>query len=144
MVSRFIRSAAILGVLLGFVAGLYAAQQEQSKKAQATGSDSPTGAELYKQHCEVCHGSDLKGVVPVPAPYRVPPDLTLLAQGHGGKFPNSYVRDVLRNGVTMPAHGPAEMPTWGTDFKESGGLDGTQVKLRIVRLSNYLKSRQTR
>ena len=134
MVSRFIRSAAILGVLLGFVAGLYAAQQEQSKKAQATGSVSPTGAELYKQHCEVCHGSDLKGVVPVPAPNRVPPDLTLLAQGHGGKFPNSYVQDVLRNGATMPAHGPAEMPTWGTDFKESGGLDGTQVKLRIVRL----------
>jgi len=33
---------------------------------------------------------------------------------------------------------------WGTDFKESGGLDGTQVKLRIARLANYIKSRQAR
>jgi mono/diheme cytochrome c family protein len=144
MVSRFIRSAAILGVVLGLIAGLHAAQQEQSKKAAATGSDSPTGAELYQQHCEVCRGIDLKGGGPVPEPYRVPPDLTLLAQRHGGKFPNSYVGEVLRNGVTMPSHGPAEMPTWGTDFRVSGGLDGTQVKLRIVRLSNYIKSRQTR
>ena len=74
----------------------------------------------------------------------VPPDLTLLAQRHGGKFPDFYVQDDLRNGVTMPAHGPAEMPTWGADFRDSGGLDGTQVKLRIVRLSNYIKLRQTK
>ena len=144
MVSLFIRIFATLGALLGLVAGLHAAKQEQSKKAQATVSDSPTGAELYKQHCEVCHGIDLKGVGPVPAPYRVPPDLTVLAQRHGGKFPNSYVRDVLRNGVTMPAHGPAEMPTWGTDFRESGGLDGTQVKLRISNLTKYIKSHQAK
>jgi mono/diheme cytochrome c family protein len=142
--SRFLHISATFVALLGLVAGLHAAKQEQSKKAQATVSGSPTGAKLYKQHCEVCHGINLKGVGPVPEPYRVPPDLTLLAQRHGGKFPDSYVQDVLRNGVTMPAHGPAEMPTWGTDFRESGGLDGTQVKLRIVRLSNYLKSRQTR
>jgi mono/diheme cytochrome c family protein len=144
VVSRFIRICATLGALLGLVAGLHAAKQGPSKKTQAKVSDSPTGAELYKQHCEVCHGIDLKGVGPVPAPYRVPPDLTLLAQHHGGKFPDSYVREVLRNGVTMPAHGPAEMPTWGTEFTESGGLDGTQVKSRIARLTNYIKSRQTR
>ena len=40
MVSRFIRSAASLGLVLGVVAGFHAAQQEQSKKAPATGSDS--------------------------------------------------------------------------------------------------------
>ena len=144
MLSRFMRISATLGAVLGLVGGLHAAKQGQSKKAQATVSDSPTGAELYKQHCEVCHGSDLKGVGPVPAPYRVPPDLTLLAQRHSGKFPDSYVRNVLRNGVPLPAHGPAEMPTWGAEFSESGGLDGTQVKLRIVRLSGYIKSRQAR
>ena len=84
----------------------------------------------------------MKGGRPVPAPYRVPPDLTFLAQRHGGKFPNSYVLDVLRNGATMPAHGPAEMPAWGR-ISEADGLDGAQVKLRIARLTNYIKSRQT-
>jgi mono/diheme cytochrome c family protein len=142
MVSRLIRSAAALGALLGLFAGLHAAGQERPKKAPAAGSSSPTGAELYKQHCAVCHGNDLKGVGPVPAPYRVPPDLTTLARRHDGKFPGTYVSDVLRDGVTMPAHGPAEMPTWGADFKEMDGLEVTQVKLRIANLTNYIKSRQ--
>jgi mono/diheme cytochrome c family protein len=144
VVSRFIHISATLGALLGLVTGLHAAKQEQPKKAPTTVSDFPTGAELYKHHCAVCHGSDLKGVGPVPAPYRVPPDLTLLARRHGDKFLDSYVRDILRNGVTMPAHGPAEMPTWGTDFRESDGLDATQVKLRIASLTSYIKSRQTK
>src|SRR5580765_6466129 len=75
-----------------------------------------SGAELYAQHCAVCHGSDLRGAGPFPPPYRKPPDLTKLAQRHGGKFPEAYVSKVLRNGVTLPAHGPAEMPVWGTEF----------------------------
>jgi mono/diheme cytochrome c family protein len=144
MVSRLTSTVAALGVLLGLIAGLYATEQEQAKKTPVAVSNSPTGAELYKQHCEVCHGNDLKGVGPVPAPYRVPPDLTTLARRHRGKFPDAYVSDVLRNGVTMPAHGPAEMPTWGTDFKEGDGLDVTQVKSRIANLTNYIKSRQTK
>ena len=131
-----------LGALLGLFAGLHAAGQERPKKTPVADSSSPTGAELYEQHCAVCHGNDLKGVGPVPAPYWVPPDLTTLARRHGGKFPDTYVSDVLRNGVTMPAHGPAEMPTWGADFKEMDGLDVTQVKSRIANLTNYIKSRQ--
>jgi mono/diheme cytochrome c family protein len=144
MVSRLTSTVAALGVLLGLIAGLYATEQEQAKKTPVAVSNSPTGAELYKQHCEVCHGNDLKGVGPVPAPYRVPPDLTTLARRHGGKFPDAYVSDVLRNGVTMPAHGPAEMPTWGTDFKEGDGLDVPQVKSRIANLTNYIKSHQAK
>jgi mono/diheme cytochrome c family protein len=142
MVSRLFRSAATRRVLFGLFAGLHAAGQEHAKKAPVAGSSSLTGAELYRQHCAVCHGNDLKGVGPVPAPYRVPPDLTTLARHHDGKFPGTYVSDVLRSGVTMPAHGPAEMPTWGADFKEIDGLDVTQVKLRIANLTNYIKSRQ--
>ena len=103
----------------------------------------PTGAELYSQHCAVCHGEDLKGTGPAPYPYRAPPDLTTLARRHGGRFPDAYVSNVLRNGVVMPAHGPAEMPIWGTDFT-IGGLDETQVALRIRRLTNYIKSLQAK
>jgi hypothetical protein len=74
----------------------------------------------------------------------VPPDLTTLARRHGGKFPDAYVSNVLRNGVTMPAHGPAEMPIWGTDFKASDRLDENQITLRIRALSNYIKSLQAK
>jgi mono/diheme cytochrome c family protein len=107
----------------------------------STASNPPTGAELYSQHCAACHGSDLKGGGPAPAPFRTPHDLTRLAQRHGGKFLDAYVADVLRNGVIMPAHGPAQMPIWGVDFAMEGP-GKPQAELLITNLTNYIKSRQ--
>jgi mono/diheme cytochrome c family protein len=104
-------------------------------------SSTPSGAQLYKQHCAVCHGSDLKGSGPAPDPFRAPPDLTTLARRHGGTFPDAYVSSVLRNGVVMPAHGPAEMPIWGADFAMDR-LGDARVALRITNLTNYIKSLQ--
>jgi mono/diheme cytochrome c family protein len=94
-----------------------------------------SGAELYKQYCATCHGNDLKGngAAP-PPPFRTPPDLTTLARRHDGKFPEAYVSDVLWNGVTMPAHDPAQMPVWGTDFEA----------IEITNLTNYIKSLQAK
>jgi mono/diheme cytochrome c family protein len=108
-----------------------------------TAADAPTGAELYAQHCAVCHGNDLKGTGPAPYPFRAPPDLTMLVRRHGGKFPDAYVSTVLRDGVVMPAHGPAEMPVWGDEFTNDR-LSETQVTLRITRLTNYIKSLQAK
>ena len=103
----------------------------------------PSGEKLYKQDCAVCHGNDLKGNGPAPPPFKdVPPDLTKLAKSHGGKFPEKYFEDVLRNGVPIPAHGSPEMPTWGADFRTREHLDSAQVTLRITSLSNYIKSLQ--
>jgi mono/diheme cytochrome c family protein len=110
-----------------------------------TPSKTPSGAELYKKHCAVCHGNDLKGTGPAPYPFKeTTPDLTTLAERHAGKFPDAYVADVLRNGVVLPDHGPAEMPIWGMDFKARDRMDETQVTLRITNLSNYLKSLQAK
>jgi len=105
-------------------------------------SSPPSGAELYSRHCAVCHAADWNGSGPAPATFRAPPDLTTLARRHSGKFPDAYVSDVLRNGAIMPAHGPAEMPIWGTDF----ALDrsGQPVALRITNLTNYIKSLQAK
>ena len=110
------------------------------KPAEETG---PSGEKLYKRDCAVCHGNDLKGNGPAPPPFKdVPPDLTKLAKSHGGKFPEKYFEDVLRNGVPIPAHGSPEMPTWGADFRTREHLDSEQVTLRITSLSNYIKSLQ--
>ncbi len=141
---RSIRVAFVGCVLLGTATGVQAAQEDHPGKISFALPNSPSGAELYRQHCAVCHGNDLKGVGPAPAPYRVPPDLTKLSRRHGGIFPDAYVADVLRNGITMPAHGPAQMPAWGTDFMEMDGLDATQVKSRISTLTAYIKSRQAK
>jgi mono/diheme cytochrome c family protein len=121
--------------------GVHAAEAKPSKKQVEEVSLS--GEKLYKRDCAVCHGNDLKGNGPAPPPFKdVPPDLTKLAKSHGGKFPEKYFDDVLRNGVVIPAHGSPEMPTWGADFRTREHLDSEQVTLRITSLSNYIKSLQ--
>lgn len=144
MVMRVIRDLVILCALPSLVTGLGVAQDKQVKKAPPV----PTsGAQLYKQNCSICHGNDGKGNGPPPAssPFtESPANLTTLTQRHKGEFPDAYVADVLRNGVKMPDHGPAEMPVWGIIFKSMAKSDETQVKLRITNLMNYLKSIQTK
>jgi mono/diheme cytochrome c family protein len=106
---------------------------------------SPSGAVLYKRHCAACHGNDLKGNGPAPPPFKEwTPDLTTLATRHGGKFPDTFFANVLRNGVKLPAHGPAEMPIWGMTFTESEHLNENQVALRIAELASYVKSLQAK
>jgi hypothetical protein len=42
--------------------------------------------------------------------------LTTFAQRHGGKVPNDYIANTLKNGVEKPGHGSGEMPVWGPIF----------------------------
>ena len=125
-------------ILLALLVYPGAAQEKPRKTAETP----PPGAELYHRHCVTCHGVDLKGAGPFPAPYRTPPDLTTLTRRHAGKFPAAYVSRVLENGVTLPAHGPAEMPVWGTDFAVKEPLNKAQVAARVRNLANYIKSMQ--
>lgn len=140
MIFRALGNVLRLCVLSGLIVGLCRGQEKQVQKVPEASSTLLSGAELYTQHCAVCHGSDLKGNGPFPPPYRVPPDLTTLSRRHGGKFPEAYVSRVLRNGVTTPAHGPAEMPVWATTNR----LDKNHVESWIRDLTNYIKSRQAK
>jgi mono/diheme cytochrome c family protein len=142
MFTRALRYAALIGVLFASAHKLHAAQQEHAANSPAARANLPSGEELFNKHCAVCHGQDLKGVGPAPAPYKVPPDLTRLSRRHRGKFPESYVQDILRNGALLPEHGMAQMSAWGTDFREMHGFDASEVEIRISNLTNYIKSRQ--
>jgi mono/diheme cytochrome c family protein len=136
MVRRHTRNTLLLCALLFSLAGFSATAQAQNKKStHLEGSDPVSGLQLYKRYCAVCHGNDLKGNGPVSPEFKNPPsDLTTLAQRHEGKFPSDYVQDVLRNGVKKPAHGDTEMP----------GTDSALVSIRIVNLTNYIKSMQAK
>ncbi len=142
---RAIGALAICLTVIPAAAISLAAQKNTPKKKSPAAALS--GAELYKRHCAVCHGNDGKGNGPPPAssPFtEMPPDLTTLARRHGGKFPQEYVEQVLRSGIRLPNHGPAEMPVWGTIFQAQEKPDGAEVSLRISRLTNYLKSLQAK
>ena len=73
-----------------------------------------------------------------------PPNLTTLAQRHGGTFPDSYVEEVLRSGVKNPAHGDSDMPIWGPLFASIRGTDSALVSIRIANLVAYIKSMQAK
>jgi mono/diheme cytochrome c family protein len=133
--------------LAGFAALASPAPRKQRKKPEAKDSTAAEGAKLYKRNCATCHGNDGTGggAPPRSSMFTEPtPDLTTLAQRHGGKFPEAYAAEVLRSGVKMPDHGPAEMPVWGTIFKATTKSDAAEVTKRIASLTAYLESIQAK
>jgi len=102
----------------------------------------PPGDQMFRQFCATCHGADAKGHGPLSSSLKVPPaDLTTLARRHGGKFPYSYVSEVLLFGKVAP-HGSQEMPTWGPLFRYLDKPSEAAVRQRIKNLSNYLATLQ--
>lgn len=134
-----IRAVILFCVSLTLIFGLEAAQDRQT----ATSPPPKSGAGTYKEYCAVCHGRNGKGNGPAASALKVrPPDLTTLTRRHGGKFPDAYVANVLRNGVKVDAHGTAEMPIWGPLFMSIDSSYQSQFDLRITSLTNYIKALQ--
>ncbi|MGA7920201.1 MAG: cytochrome c [Candidatus Acidiferrales bacterium] len=146
MVNRAIRNVVASCALLGSLVSFTAVGQAPDKKATHQSGSSPvSGLQLYKRYCAVCHGNNLKGNGPISPEYKNPPsDLVTLAQRHQGKFPDEYVEDVLRNGVKVPPHEKTEMPVGGPLFASTPGTDTELTKIRIVNLTNYIKSMQAK
>jgi mono/diheme cytochrome c family protein len=104
-----------------------------------------SGAQLYGRFCASCHGPGAHGDGPVAASLRVlVPDLTLLANRHGGTFPAEQVRKIIDGRTVQPPHGPRDMPVWGTEFRvaTSSAPDQRSSDNLIDRLVDYLRTIQ--
>ncbi len=133
----------LIGMLLSFGETAFA-QDKQAKKESSNQTAPLSGASMFKAYCAVCHGADAKGDGPAASALKqAPADLTTLAKRHDGKFPDSYVATVLRNGVKSPAHGDADMPVWGPLFRSMDSDQGIMY-VRISSLVNYIKSLQVK
>ena len=122
-------------------------QKKTIEKTPITPTSAASGEEMYMSYCAVCHGKAGKGDGPAASALKAPPaDLTTLAKKNNGKYPADHVSSVLRFGVEAPAHGTKDMPTWGPLFRSTHPVEhGTELEeLRIVNLSNYIKSLQTK
>lgn len=131
------------GLMLCGVTGIFA-QSKQVTKESAEEEAPLAGPKMFRAYCAACHGKDGKGHGPAASALKhQPADLTTLAKRHGGKFPDVYVAEVLRNGVKDPAHGDAEMPVWGPLFR-SLDPDPVFLHVRISSVLIYLKSLQVK
>ena len=100
------------------------------------------GPELFHAYCAPCHGIDGKGGGPVaPALKTSLPDLTTIAQRHGGVFPEKRIEAVIAGDEMIIGHGSREMPIWGPIFHQVE-YDRDYGNIRMKNLVNYLKSIQ--
>jgi mono/diheme cytochrome c family protein len=100
---------------------------------------------MFATYCAVCHGPAGKGDGPAAAALKMPPpNLTLLSAKENGTFPEGRVARTLSGMSEISAHGSPEMPIWGELFKSLGQNDPSTVRLRIVNITDYVKSLQTK
>jgi mono/diheme cytochrome c family protein len=106
------------------------------------------GADLFVQHCAVCHGMTAIGDGPAAAALRTPPaDLTRIAERRKGAFPEAEIARFIDGRFDVPAHGTREMPIWGRQLGDWMGPDAEPDEVargRILALVAYLQSIQRR
>lgn len=107
------------------------------------------GRREYMSKCAICHGVSAKGdgrLYLTGFLAKKPTDLTTLASANGGVFPFQRMYEVIDGRQTIAAHGPRDMPVWGTDYYAEGAPYDTlgvfdpevYVRARIVALTEYL------
>ena len=113
---------------------LLPAAQKQNKTI-LSGRNTVEGAKIFQYHCAVCHGVDGRGHGPDSVVLKHPvPDLTLISQRSGGKFPFQRVKEIIEGKEPgLLAHGDREMPIWGPIFHEvESDQDWGEVRLDAI------------
>src|SRR5512141_70213 len=112
---------------------LLPAARKQDKTSSAR--NTVEGAKIFQYHCAACHGTDGRGHGPASVALKHPvPDLTVISQRSGGKFPYQRVKGIIEGNEPGPlAHGDREMPIWGPIFHEvESDQDWGEVRLDAI------------
>jgi len=139
------RFAIFFPVSLLVAAALSAQAPKEIKKVPLTQTSPVSGSEMFRTYCAVCHGVNGKGAGPAAeALKKAPPDLTQLAVRNDGKYPEDAVAHAIAGDTQIGAHGSQDMPVWGDLFKSLNGGTSDLVRLRIVNLTDYIKTIQAK
>jgi len=113
------------------------------------------GKREYESKCAVCHGKSGKGN----GPYTIVlvtkiADLTTLSKRNNGVFPFARVQEIIDGRQVVKAHGPRDVPIWGTDYlmeaRESYSYidvpydPEAYVRTRILALTEYIHRLQAK
>jgi mono/diheme cytochrome c family protein len=124
----------ILLLCLILLPAILLSAQKQDKTTSST-RDTVEGAKIFQYHCAMCHGTDGRGHGPDAVVLKHPvPDVTLISQRNGGKFPYQRVKKIIEgqeNGWL--AQGDREMPIWGPIFhRVESDQDWGEVRLDAI------------
>ena len=121
---------------------LLPAAQKQDKTTSSV-RNTAEGAKMFWYHCAACHGTDGRGHGPASVALKHPvPDLTLISQRSGGKFPYQRVEGIIAgNEPGLLAHGDREMPIWGPIFHEVES-DQDLGEVRLDAITKHMESIQ--
>ena len=136
------RWSMLLLCLILIPAVLLPATQKQNKTTSPA-RNPVEGGKTCRYYCSACHGADGRGHGPASVALKhAVPDLTLISQRNGGKFPLQQVKDVIEGKESGPlAHGNREMPIWGPIFHDvESDEDWGEVRLDAV--TKHLESIQ--
>jgi len=101
--------------------------------------DVRAGRDWYVNYCASCHGRTGKGDGPVAkALTKTPADLTKLSQANGGVFPSARVYESIDGTQDVVAHGPRDMPVWGSAVRYAPGI----VRARMRDIAAYVAALQ--
>ena len=110
--------------------------------------EQPSGRIAYERHCASCHGVDGRGDGPVAETLHTPPaDLTRLKEIRGGEWDQAWVVSIIDGRQSVRAHGPRDMPVWGSVFESDLAANEQPYPryttfLRVRNLADYLKTIQ--
>jgi mono/diheme cytochrome c family protein len=114
------------------------------------------GKREYVYSCAICHGDSGKGDGSLVEYLKKPAaDLTKIQKNNSGVFPFDRLYDTIDGRKAVGAHGPREMPIWGTAFREDAaeltrgfGISPkdaeSYVRGRIISLIGYIYTLQAK
>lgn len=111
------------------------------------------GEREYVNRCAVCHGGGGKGDGPLSGLLKKPvSDLTKIQKNNTGVFPFDRLYGVIDGREAVAAHGPREMPVWGsenavdlaTGFRVNPKEMESYVRGRIIALIGYIYTLQAK
>ena len=131
----------IIAAALAFTGAAQTQKVVKTKPEKHTGTID--GAQLFREHCAVCHGQDGKGNGPAASALKRPiGDLTKVPADKNGKFPFLAIQEQIRNG-SIAEHGTVDMPIWGKLFTPMGGKPADS-EMRVHAVTKYIESIQAR
>jgi mono/diheme cytochrome c family protein len=120
-----------------------AARSDGARQDRPPREDPNSGSSLYRTYCTSCHGAGGHGDGPAARTLQTAlPDLTTIAERHGGRYPSAEIAQIIDGRKPLPSHTAGDMPRWGVILQRMEAGNERAAQARVDALVGYLESLQ--